>query len=146
MSVYDFVGFLSGLTGLGLTVLGLLLTLLFGLRVLSVIHRPGKGRIARGIALGGLVLTLCGVALFFTAELSPFRRGVDRAAGRLGLLALSLAVTTGVWAGRRRSPRILPGAAPKDLLREGGHRTTPRPSAPPAAGDGPAFPPGQRPC
>jgi hypothetical protein len=113
VSVYDFVGFLSGLTGLGLALLGLLVALPAGLRLLWVLRRPGKGRIARGAAAGGLALALCGVALFLAAELSPFRRGVDQATGKLGLLAFLLSVAAGVWAGRRRAPPQEPAAPAK---------------------------------
>jgi hypothetical protein len=109
VSVYDFVGFLAGLTGLGLALLGLLLALGAGLWLLVVLRRPGKGRIARSAAVGGLVLALCGIGLFLLAELSPFRRGVDRATGLFGLLALLLSVAAGIWSGRRR--RAAPAGA-----------------------------------
>ena len=102
MTVYDFGGLLSGLTGLGMALLGLLLAALSGLRVLWVIRRPEKGRVARGVAAAGLGLVAAGAGLFFLAELSPFRRGVDRAVLPLGLLSLALSVLAGVWAGRRR--------------------------------------------
>ncbi len=104
MSVYDFVGFLAGLTGLGLALLGLLVALAAGVRLLWVLRRPGKGRIARGAAASGLALTLCGAALFLAAELSPFRRGVDRATGWIGPLSVLVSVAVGIRAGRRRSP------------------------------------------
>lgn len=103
MTVYDFVGFLAGVAGFGLVLLGLLLALLSSLRMLSVLRRPDKGHVARGIAVAGLVLALCGVALFFAAELSPFRRTVDRGAPWLSALSLVLAALAGVRAGRKRA-------------------------------------------
>jgi hypothetical protein len=112
MTVYDFVGFLSGVAGLGMALLGLLLAALAGLWMLLVIRRPGRGRVARGIAAAGLALVACGVGLFFLAELSPFRRGVDRAVLPLTALALLLSVLAGWWAGRRRRPRPEPEAGP----------------------------------
>jgi len=108
VTVYDFVGFLSGVTGLGMAVLGLLLATLAGLRLLLLVRRPGKGRGARGVAAAGLALGACGVGLFLLAELSPFRRGVDRAVLPLTLLALALAALAGVGAGRRRRGRPEP--------------------------------------
>ena len=110
MTVYDFVGLVAGVTGLGMVLLGLLLAALAGLRLLLLVRRPGKGRVARGVAAAGLALVACGVGLFFLAELSPFRRGVDRAVLPLGLLALALAVLAGVWAGRGRRGRPQPAA------------------------------------
>lgn len=115
MNAYDLVGLLAGLAGLGLALLGLLLALFSSLRMLYVLRRPDKGHVARGIAVAGLVLALCGVALFFAAELSPFRRTVDRGAPWLSALSLVVAAVAGVRAGRRR-------AAPAQAEPEGAPR------------------------
>jgi hypothetical protein len=73
--------------------------------------------------VGGLALVLCGIGLFLLAELSPFRRGVDRATGLLGPLALLLSVAAGIWAVRRRPAAAEPSPAP-----------SPEPREPPARG------------
>lgn len=112
MSAYDFGGLLAGVAGLALLLVGILLALSASLRLLFVIRRPGKGRIARALAAAGLVLVLCGVAIFAAAELSPFRRTVDRGAVPLSAVSLLLAVLAAMRAGRRRRPARTAEAAP----------------------------------
>lgn len=100
-------GLLTGLAGLGLAASGLVLALLAGLRLLVVIRKPGKGRIARGIAVAGLVLVLSGAALLAMEELDVFRHATDRVATWLSGVAVLLAMAAGIRAGRRRAPRVV---------------------------------------
>ncbi len=102
MTVYDFVGLLAGVTGLGLALLGLIVALLAAPRALLTLRRPERGRLARAAAVFGLVLLAGGLGLFFLAELSPFRRGADRGVLPLTGLAILLAVLAALRAGRRR--------------------------------------------
>lgn len=107
-------GLLTGLSGLVLAALGLLLAFFAGLRLLFLIRKPGKGRIARGIAAAGLVLILCGAVLLACEELYVFRQFTDQVAWLLNAVALSLAAFLGVRAGRRRgraepAPPSVPG-------------------------------------
>ncbi len=104
MTVYDFTGFLAAMSGLGLAVFGLLVAVAAGLRLLFVLRRPGKGRVARGVAVGGLVLFLCGFATYVLGDLSPspYRRAVDGLAVPLLVVSLVLAILAGWRAGRRR--------------------------------------------
>jgi uncharacterized membrane protein len=102
VTVYDFVGLLAGVTGLGLALLGLVVAFLAAPRALLTLRRPEHGRLARAMAVFGLVLLACGLGLFFLAELSPFRRGVDRGVLPLTVLAVLLAVLAALRAGRRR--------------------------------------------
>ncbi len=95
-------GLLTGAMGLGLAALGVLLAFFAGLRLLVLIRRPGKGRIARGIAVSGLVLLLCGAVLLAGEELDVLRHLTDRASWLLSGLSLLLAVFAGIRAGRRR--------------------------------------------
>ncbi len=95
-------GLLTGLTGLGLAAAGVVLALLAGLRLLFLIRKPGKGRIARGVAVAGLVLILCGAVLLAGEELDVFRRATDRFAWALTGASVLVALLAGVRAGRRR--------------------------------------------
>ena len=99
-------GAITGLIGFTLVAVGVLLALFAGIRMLWVIRRPGKGRIARGIAVGGLVLALCG-ALLFTIEdrQLSFRAASDRIWQWLAGLSVLIAVLVGARAGRRRPAR-----------------------------------------
>ncbi len=98
----EITGLLTGLTGLGLAAAGVVLALLAGLRLLFLIRRPGKGRVARGVAVAGLVLILCGAVLLAAEELDVFRRVTDRAPWVLTGVSVLLALLAGVRAGRRR--------------------------------------------
>lgn len=107
----DGLGPVTGFTGLALAAAGVLLALLAGLRLLFLIRRPGKGRIATGIAVAGLVLLMCGAALLAVEELSVLHallRVTDRAPWALATVSLVLAVAVGVRAGLRRGPRAEP--------------------------------------
>lgn len=114
MSLYDFAGLAGGLGGAALFVGGVLVALLAGLRLATVARRPGKGRIARGIAAGGAVIAAAGAALFWLAELAPFRRSVDHLTAPLAGLALVLGVLAGWRVARRRpaSPAVRDDAGP----------------------------------
>jgi hypothetical protein len=103
MSFYDAAGLVGGLLGAVLFLLGLLVALVAAFRIALVVRRPAKGRIARGIAAGGLVLAAGGAALFWAAELAPFRRSVDRAALPTAGIAVLLAVAAG-WRLARSRP------------------------------------------
>jgi len=109
VTAYTFVGLVSGAAGLGLALVGLVLAVLGGLRLLLI--PGGRRRVGRGLALGGTVLLLCGLALFLAADLLPapaLRRAVDRDVVPLSLAALLLAAAAGLRAGRRRKPPTLP--------------------------------------
>jgi hypothetical protein len=108
-------GLLTGLTGLGLAGVGVVLALFAGLRLLFLIRKPGKGRIARGIAAAGLVLVLCGAVLLAAEELDVFRRATDRAPWVLTGVSALLALLAGVRAGRRRKA---PGEPAKAAVEE----------------------------
>lgn len=102
-------GLQTGLAGLALAAVGLLLAFFAGLRLLFLIRKPGKGRIARGVAVAGLVLVLSGAVLLAVEELDLFRRAADRFAPWLSAIAVVLAVVAGLRAGRRREPRVVEG-------------------------------------
>jgi hypothetical protein len=91
--INDLAGFVTGVAGLGLFALGLLVALL---------RKPAKGWIARGIAAGGLVLALCGALLFTVEEVAPFRRTTDDFVSVLSGAAFLLAIWAGVRCARRR--------------------------------------------
>ena len=112
MKAYDIAGLVGGVAGGACFLIGLLLALLGSLRMASVAWRPQRGRIARGLAAGGLVLALCGAALFWTAELAPFRRAVDLAALPAAAVFLVLSTLAGVRVGRRRARRTSTTAPP----------------------------------
>lgn len=102
-------GLQTGLAGLALAGVGLVLAFLAGLRLLFLIRKPGKGRIARGIAVTGLVLILSGAVLLAIEELDVFRRATDRVASWLSGVAIVVALVAGLRAGRRRKPRVVEG-------------------------------------
>jgi hypothetical protein len=104
-------GLLTGFAGLALAALGLLVALLAGLRLLFLIRKPGKGRVAKGIASAGLVLVICGAVLLAGEELGVLREATDRLVWPLSGIALLLAGFAGVRAGRRRG-RVEPLPAP----------------------------------
>jgi hypothetical protein len=114
VTIFDMTGLLTGVMGLGLAALGVLLTFLAGVRLLFLIRRPGKGRIARGIAMAGLVLILCGAALLAGEELDVLRHVTDRAAWMLSALSLLLALFAGIRGGRRRRDAVSGSAAPPE--------------------------------
>ncbi len=114
-------GLQTGLAGLALAGLGLVLAFFAGLRLLFLIRKPGKGRIARGIAVAGLVLILSGAVLLAIEELDVFRRATDRVASWLSGVAVVVALVAGLRAGRRRKPRVVEGeieAAPAPATAE----------------------------
>jgi hypothetical protein len=123
----DTFGALTGLAGFFLAAFGVLLALFAGLRMLWVIRRPGKGRIARGIAVGGLVLALCGALLFTVEEVGDSIRGTsDKLVHYLAALSALVAVLAGVRAARRRP-------APKPVEPEATDDAAPAPQATPPA-------------
>jgi hypothetical protein len=109
MSVRVFTGLVGAGVGVGLLVVGLLLVILFGLRVLLVIRSPHRGRVARGVVAAGGVLAVCGALLYAAADAlviedTAFRKAVDGAALLTAGVALVLATWVGVRTGRRRAP------------------------------------------
>jgi hypothetical protein len=114
VTLYDFAGLAGGLGGLAMFLVGVVVATLAALRLAIVARRPGKGRVARAVAASGGVLAAAGAALFWLAELAPFRRSVDRATGPLALVALALAALAGWRVGRRRPA---PAAEPADADR-----------------------------
>jgi hypothetical protein len=129
MSAYDFAGLTSGAVGASLVLLGILLSLFTSLRLLFVIRRPGKGRIARAFAASGLALVLCGLVIFLAAEYSSFRRTVDRTALPLTAISLLLAVVAGTRAGRRRPAAVPPPRKTEESPRPDGEAAPERPVA-----------------
>jgi hypothetical protein len=116
MTARIFTGLVGAGVGVGLVVFGLLLVLLFGVRVLFVIRSPHRGRLARGVVAAGGVLAVCGALLYAAAdavvvENTAFRKAVDGAALVTAGVALVLATWVGVRTGRRR-PKALPVVAP----------------------------------
>lgn len=105
--IHDVTGLVTGFTGLALAAAGLLLALLAGLRLLVVGRRPGRGRWARGVAAGGLVLLLCGAALLAGEELDVLRHFTDRGAWALAAASVAVSAAAGIRAGRGRPPRVL---------------------------------------
>jgi len=112
-------GLRTGLAGLALAAAGLLVALLASVRMLWVARKPAKGRIARGVAVGGLVLLVCGAVLVAMQEKldSPQLALSDRLAYFLVALAVVLAVHAGYRSARRRKPATAsaPPAPPVDL-------------------------------
>ncbi len=97
-------GFVTGLVGVSLGLAGLLLALLAGLRMLWVVRRRDKGHVARGIAVAGLVLALCGALLVTVEDQAgdPLRAVSDRSASWLAGAAVLLALHVGYRSARRR--------------------------------------------
>jgi hypothetical protein len=125
-------GFVTGLVGVSLGSAGLLFALLAGLRMLWVVRRPNKGHVARGIAVAGLVLLLCG-ALLVTVEdqaSDPLRAASDRSALWVAGAAVLLALHVGYRSARRRSraARSVAPAPPAELELE-------EPERPPGAAE-----------
>jgi hypothetical protein len=139
VTVYDFVGLLAGVTGLGLALLGLIVALLAAPRALLTLRRPAQGRLARAAAVFGLVLLACGLGLFFLAELSPFRRGVDRGVLPLTALAVLLAVLAALRAGRRRLPQARQAAPRPDPPAEPDDESAGARAGPALGGEEPAH-------
>jgi peptidoglycan/LPS O-acetylase OafA/YrhL len=110
VSAYDFAGLVGGLSGAWLLLLALLAALAAALRLALVRRRPGKGRLARGVLAGASLVGALGVALFWAAELLPFRRQVDRAAPDIAIAVLAAGVVAG-WRAARRRPEPSPAAA-----------------------------------
>jgi hypothetical protein len=112
-------GFVTGLVGLSLGAAGLLLALLAGLRMLWVVRSASKGHVARGIAVAGLVLLLCGALLVTVEDRAddPLRAVSDRSAHWLAGGALVLALIVGWRSARRRrpAPRTAEPAPPVEL-------------------------------
>jgi drug/metabolite transporter (DMT)-like permease len=135
MNLSLLAGATSGLSAAGLVALGLVILVPLSFRLLFVIRRPGRARIAKGFAAGALVLLICGIGLFLAADLTDdypsFRHLLDSATPVLAGLALALAAAAGVRTGVRAGRRL--GAA----------EASPAPGPARDAPDGPA-PPG--PC
>lgn len=112
-------GFVTGLVGLSLGAAGLLLALLAGLRMLWVVRKANKGHVARGFAVAGLVLLLCGALLVTVEDKAddPLRAVSDRSAWWLAGGALVLALIVGWRSARRRRPatRSAAPAPPAEL-------------------------------
>ena len=125
---YGFIGFQAELYGLGLTLLGILLAVPTGLRLLFALRRPGKARLARAVAAAGLVLLVFGAGLFLAAQSPPLRRPVNVVVHPVVVVALLCAIALGVRAGRRRVP---PEKAEGGAAAEG----TEAPEQPPAPPD-----------
>lgn len=119
MNLSQLAGATSGLLAVGLAVIGLLILLPVSARLAFVIRRPGKGRIAKGLAAGALVLLLCGALLFLAADLTDgyptFRHLLDAVALWASTVMLVVAAWVGVRAGRRRA---VPAAAGEPSLME----------------------------
>jgi hypothetical protein len=111
VSDYSFIGFQAEAYGLGLTLLGILLAVPTGLRLLFVLRRPDKARLARAVAAAGLVLLVFGAALFLGAQYPPLRRPVNLAVYPISVAAVLCAIAAGLRAGRRRTAPKKAGAA-----------------------------------
>ncbi len=107
MPLLDVMGLMTGLVGFSLAAAGLALALLASIRMLWVVRKPNKGRIARGIAVAGLVLFLCGALLFTVQEVDTpaLKAASDRSAYYLAAAAVLLAVFVGYRSARRRPVR-----------------------------------------
>jgi len=107
-------GFVTGLVGLSLAAAGLLLAVLAGLRMLWVVRKANKGHVARGIAVAGLVLLLCGALLVTVEDKAddPLRAVSDRSAWWLAGGAVVLALSVGWRSARRRRRPATRSAAP----------------------------------
>jgi hypothetical protein len=117
MNARTFTGLLGASVGVGLVVLGGLLVILAGVRVLLVLRHPHRGRIARGLVAAGGVLAVCGALLYAAADAvviddPGFRHTIDGAALATAGVALVLASWVGVRAGRRPKAPSGPPAAP----------------------------------
>jgi hypothetical protein len=117
MSGLDFAGLYSGGAGIGLLALGIVLTLFASLRLVFVIRRPHKGRIARAFAASGLVLFVCGAGLFAAADLTyqhpSFRHALDSLSRPLVIVSFLLAILAALRFGRRRTAKKVPDGAPE---------------------------------
>jgi glucan phosphoethanolaminetransferase (alkaline phosphatase superfamily) len=112
----EMTGLLTGLVGFALAAAGFLIALLASIRIAWVFRRPAKGRIARGLAVAGLVLLLCGALLVTVEEVdSPLRAASDSSAHYLAAAAVVLAAWAGYRSARRRTPgKAAAPAAPAD--------------------------------
>jgi hypothetical protein len=134
----EITGLATGFAALALSGAGLSLAFLAGLRLLFLgllARRPGKGRIARGVAVAGLVLLVCGAVLLAGEELDVFRKFTDRAAMPLAGLSVLLAGWVGVRAGRRPAAKGDEAAAAAEAQADDG-RAPAEPVERPARADG----------
>jgi hypothetical protein len=105
MTLYDLTGLVAGMAGASLFIAGALVALLSVVRIALVLRRPGKGRIARGMAAAGGTMAGAGAALFVAAEVSDgWRRAIDRAAPWLVVVALVLAALSAWRVARSPAP------------------------------------------
>lgn len=118
----DMTGLMTGLVGFMLGGVGLVLAVLAALRMLWVIRKPGKGHLARGLAVFGLVLLLSGALLVTVEEVdSPIRAASDRSAHYVAGLAVLVALFAGYRSARRRRPRLAEAAPPGEDADPGAH-------------------------
>ena len=103
--LYAFPGLVGGLAGTWMFLLGFLVALGASIRVVAVLRKPGKGRIARAVVAGAGVFALAGIALYAGAQASPWRERFDDAAPGFAVGgAIAAALVTRAVARRRRPP------------------------------------------
>jgi drug/metabolite transporter (DMT)-like permease len=109
---YDFPGFVGGMTGTWLFLIGFLVAAGAAVRVALVIRRPGQGRVARGVLAGGGVVGIAGCVLFYGAQATRHASAFDRAAIAAAIASVVVGTLTAVRLARRRPPDGRPAAPP----------------------------------
>ncbi len=121
----DITGAVSAFCGIALMAVGVLFGVPTGIRLLFVIRRPGKGRLARALAAFGLVLFVCGGALYAASDLPVGHPGFRQFLDGVAMILSGVFVLVAIWAGfiASRKPRAARAAAePTGRAVEGGEK------------------------
>ena len=102
MSPYDVPGFVGGLAGAALFMIGAAVAAGAGLRMALVLRQPEKGRVARGVGLAGGVIGVSGLVLFYGAQATPYAALFDRATPFVAVAAVVAGAILAWRIGRRR--------------------------------------------
>jgi hypothetical protein len=103
VSPYDLPGLVAGIAGTWLFLVGMAIAVPSAIRIALSLRQPGKGRLARGLVVGGGIVALAGIVLFWGAQSPEQARTFDRAAPFVGVSAVVVAALV-AWRVTRRGP------------------------------------------